>query len=286
VNDSFLILGGDGLLGSALHRHWKNLGREVVITTRTNSAERNTAIKLDLSQTPNAWPSLPQCRVAVLCAAITSLEICRSRPTETRQVNVVHTLELARHLVRRGIFVVFISSNLVFDGNKPFRKLNEPPSPQTEYGRQKTETENGLKELKGETAVIRLTKVVHPNLPLLCSWRESLRQGQAIHPFTDFVCSPIGLLPTVRAIAKVAEGRLSGVWHLSGNDDITYAAIGRLVAEYNKFDPSLVQPAFSRDRAHLEHQPAHSTLDASRAREDLGFEILDPATAIIQHCHS
>jgi dTDP-4-dehydrorhamnose reductase len=280
VNQRLLIVGADGLLGGALRRHWRQRGCEVAATSFLNLADSEGVQHLDLAQPQETWPALPPCRAAVLCAAITSLEQCRRDPAATRHINVTQTLALAQRLVGQGCFVVFISSNLVFDGSKPCRNPAEPACPQTEYGRQKAEAEAGLTGLGERAAIVRLTKVFHSEMPLVCGWMKSLREGKAVQPFTDLICSPITFHATIQTIAAVTERQASGLWQLSGSADISYAGIAAHVARRAKCDPALVQPATSRGVVSLEHLPAHSTLDATQSQTELGFEILDPLTVI------
>ena len=128
---------------------------------------------------------------------------------------------------------------------------------------------------------MRLTKVIHPDLPLMRGWIHSLREGKPISPFQDFVCSPITLDATVNALAEIAAHRRAGIWQLSASADITYAGIARCLAQGGGFDSALVQPVSAR-AGMLEHLPQHSTLDPSRAHRELGFEVLDPESVIEQ----
>ena len=81
---------------------------------------------------------------AVLAAAVTKLDACERDPEATARVNVEANLALAAMLASQGVYVVFLSSNQVFDGTRPHRLGSEPTSPQTVYGRQKAEVESRL----------------------------------------------------------------------------------------------------------------------------------------------
>ena len=275
ATDTLLVVGADGLLGSTLLEHARAQGRPA-LGTALAPRPGSTLLPLDLAALNDDWTPPPGCRSAVLCAAITSLEACRKDPTGTRQINVVQTLRLVRLLAASGIFVTFISSNLVFDGTGPHVPANAAPQPRTVYGRQKAEVEAGLSSLGPRAAVVRLTKVMHARWALFQGWIQELRAGRTIQPFADFVCSPIPLPLVVRGLAEVATGRKSGIWQFSGDADVSYAAIGRRLAQKLEANPALVQPVTSRDRVSLEHNPAHTTLDASRARDELGL-VFPPA---------
>jgi dTDP-4-dehydrorhamnose reductase len=249
-------------------------------TSLLDLSDKDGVQYLDLAQPPETWPQLPPCRAAVLCAAITSLETCRRAPEATRLVNVTRTLELAQRLAGQGAFLVFISSNLVFDGSKPWRDAAEAPCPVTEYGRQKAEAEAGLARFGNRSAIVRLTKVFHAGLPLMRNWMTALEQGQCVKPFSDLLCSPITLPATIQAIARVAENQRSGIWQLSGSRDISYAGIARHLAARRRFDPALVQPISALSSGPVEFLPACTTLDATRAKNELGFAILEPEAAL------
>ena len=280
MNPRYLVAGADGLLGGTLRRYWLQQGHEVASTSLLPLENGEGVLHLDLAQSPDKWPELPSCRAAVLCAAITNLEQCRRDPAGTSRVNVTHTLELAQRLLERNCFVVFISSNLVFNGDKPVCPPDEPFSPRTEYGRQKAQLEASLSTLGDRVGIVRLTKVMHAGLPLIRGWKQALGEGKPITPFTDLLCSPITLDATVRILAKVAENELGGVWQLSGTADISYAEVAQRLVRHGGYDGALIRPLLARETANLEHLPRHTTLDASRSKKTLGFEILDPASVL------
>lgn len=276
-----LIVGADGLLGSALHQHWVAQGRQVVSTTRRLGVRAGGVIRFDLAAPAERWPQFPRCKAAVLCAGVTNGEQCRRDPEGTRHVNVRQIVHLAEKLAEQGSLVVFVSSNLVFDGTKPLRRANEVVSPMTEYGRQKADAEKALAGLGSLGAVVRLTKVFHPEMALMRGWERDLKQQRPIAPFHDLVCAPISLLDTVTAIAAIVEHRRSGVWQLSARADISYADVARILAGRKNLDEKLICPVSCRSRGGLEHLPLYTSLDTTEAEAVLGFKAEEPS-AIIQ----
>lgn len=279
LSERLLIVGADGLLGGALRRHWQQAGHDVLATHLLEIPDKQGAIFLDLSQPPETWPVLPACRAAVLCAGITSVEKCRNEARVTRLINVTRTVQLAERLIRRGAFIVFISSNQVFDGTRPRRQADEPFSPRTEYGRQKAEAEQALSQWPGRTAVVRLTKVFHPGLPLVVRWLETLSLAQSINAFTDYVCSPIELSTVVSGLAPIAENQLAGRWQFSGPADVSYFEIAQQLARSCGHEVGLVRPGSGR-AANPEHLPAYTSLDADRARRELHLAFPAPSVVI------
>lgn len=196
---------------------------------------------LDLTTPSREWARLPACDVAILCAARAGLRDCEEHPEETAFINVQQTIELARRLRDAGAFVVFPSTNLVFDGHDPAPTPATEPSPVTEYGRQKAEAERGLLAL-GEAAVARLGKVLHPRLPLLVEWAAALRRGEVIRPFADARLSPVPAGFVAEALLAIGQQRARGIHHLSSSGQLTYADLARELAASLGKSASLVQP--------------------------------------------
>ncbi len=237
-----LVIGGDGLIGHALTRRLAGQRQEVLATTRRPDHVSPARLLLDLSCDAPNWRPPPDCSVAFLCAAITSQEQCLRDPAGTEQVNVTRTLELARCLFEAGIFVVFLSTNLVFDGANPMSKISDAPSPQTEYGRQKALAEQSLLALGSRVAVVRLTKVFHGGMPLLQKWAKALRQGETIFPLNDLRCSPVSLDFVLHALDRIGGKFASGIFQVSGERDVAYAEIAADLARRLNVDERLVQP--------------------------------------------
>ena len=281
---SLLVVGADGLLGGSLVDLGRRDHQPVHGTTLLPASPPAPDLApLDLTRPLDGWTPPPGVRSAILCAAITRLDACRNDPAGSRLINVDRTLELARRLTDAGVFVTFISSNLVFDGTLPRLAADAPFRPQTEYGRQKAEVETALRELpRPLTAVVRLTKVLHSKWPLVQGWLDALRAGRPVQAFADFVCAPIPLALVVRGLNAVSRGRRSGTWQFSADTDVSYADIARHLARGIGAPESLVEAVPSDTRTNLEHNPAHTTLDASRARSELGLAFPPPLATVEQ----
>ena len=70
----------------------------------------------------------------------------------------------------------------------------------------------------------------------------------------------------------VAETRLSGVWQISGERDVSYAEIARAGARLVGADEGLVQPVRAADVGYSERIRENTTMDISRLRDALGIQ--------------
>ncbi len=221
-----LIIGGDSTIGSALATFWKINGIPHHSSTRKRQTVSGHRPYLDLGS--KTWPQLEtaQYEAAVFCAAATKLDHCENDPQATAKINVEATVELASFLSRRGTRLLLLSTSQVFDGSKPGWKVTDFVCPVNEYGRQKAEAERFILQMP-LSAVLRLTKVVHPEMHLLKEWQESLKNGQPIEAFADMYIAPIQLDDVVMRIDSLIRNQETGIYHFSGKLDISYYSFAK-----------------------------------------------------------
>lgn len=278
---SILVTGADGTIGRRLVLALEREGKCVWASTRRQAESGKNRVFIDLAETAcEARLPLDTIRSAVLCAAVTSMERCRLEPAATRRINVENTVAVAKRLIDAGIFVVFLSSNTVFDGQTAFPGASDRTNPQTEYGRQKVQAEERLLHLGGEVAVVRFAKVIAPDMPLLSSWARDLIAGKVIYPFSDGVMAPVSTSFVVDLLIRVLAQRLTGIIQASARDDISYETAARYIAAKLAADARLVEPIFSK-QAGVAPGPRHTTLDTSRLAE-VGLEAPPPTHALDQ----
>ena len=272
-----LIVGSDGNFGRALGKRLRKGRHEVLETTRKTDTLSGSRIFLDLGGDLSSWKPPTDTSVAFLFTAETSIEKCQSNPIETARINIRQTLELSRSLTDSGVFVVFPSTNLVFDGSVPKRKVTDPVCPRLEYGKQKASTERQLLQMGDLVSVIRFTKVIPKQYSLFEDWRQALLAGESIHPYSDLMVSPVPLDLALDVFTQIRNERLSGITHVSGTRDVSYADIALHIAKHFSADEKLIQAkSASETGLHDGHLPRHTTLDTTRMQRELGLEAPDP----------
>lgn len=269
-----LVVGGDGLIGHAVAGRLRRDGHDVVATSRRSVPALPS---LDLARDASSWPIPHGIGLAYICAAITSIEACTIRRDEAWAVNVEGTTAIAQRLVEAGSRVVFLSSNMVFDGSTPFTPAGAETCPRTDYGRMKVEAERRLLALGDAVWVVRLTKVFGPNPPLVSRWRRSLTAGEPVHPFADMVLAPLSAAFAADVLARLAGSGGHGILQVSATADIGYVEVATRLAQLVGAPRELVQPLGSGT---VGGAPLHTTLDAARLREQFGLHAPSPWDAI------
>lgn len=282
----FLLVGGDSEIGAATHAHLRARGIPSAATTRRAERASPERPLLDLANLPEDWQPPAGTRAACIFVAKARLADCAADPTGSSHINVTQTLKLIEYLLARDVYVLFLSTNQVFDGETAGVGADTPPSPVSEYGRQKARTEAALRAhiaSGAPAAILRLAKVVSPDMALIKGWAGSLSRGEPIRAFHDMMLAPTPTDLTVSAIVKLLGERASGIFQLTGPQDVSYAQVGARVARRLGAPPALVIEVSAASAGMPPGAtPRHTTLDSSLLRERYGltvpgpWEVLDP----------
>ena len=279
-----LLVGGDSEIGAATAGLLRGQGAPVVTTTRRPERLADNVMLLDLSQPLGAWEPPAGVEAACIFAAIARLAVCADDPEGSARINVDQTLALTERLVTRGIYVLFLSTNQVFDGSIAEVSPEAPTCPVSEYGRQKARTEAALRAMMDGGApvgILRLAKVVSPDMPLVRGWVSTLKSGQPIRAFHDMPMAPAPTQIVCTAIAKLLQDRAQGVFQLTGPRDVSYLDIGCHVAERVGAPRSLVESISATAAGQPPGStPRHTTLDSTVLRDRYGLVVPDVWTVV------
>lgn len=150
-----LIIGGSGLLGKALR-----LRLDCVAPSRSEFDLRGG----DLSV-------LPDCDTAYLCAGIRYFQKCEGSAS-VFQADVDGNLRVARHFLKRGTFVVFVSSDAVEN------------MAHTAYGRNRLLVEMSL-IMQPNVAIIRASRFTEETVGKLADFIIGVGRTQGLHYWRD-----------------------------------------------------------------------------------------------------
>lgn len=260
------------MIGRGLAAYFRREGGNVIGTSRRQESVGGDNISLNLEEVISGWKPPRPVKTAYICAGVTRLDDCRRDPLRSARINVTCTCALAKALMEQGAFVVFLSTNQVFDGRIPHVRPDHPRSPKSEYGWQKAKAEQILGQWPKNVATVRLSKVLGPD-SLFTEWSRFLKADRIIRPFTDMVLSPVPLDTVASALGRIGNRRSGGIWQISGERDVSYARAAKWGAEVLESDSGLIKPWKTADAGvEVEAVWQNTTMDTERLREELGLE--------------
>lgn len=170
-----VLLGGDGLLGSAFRRAWS--GNPAFEIKEFPRAELNLTRPDQIHQTLDhtAFDLL------INAAAYTQVDDAEVQPDLAMAVNAHAAGTLAKLCADRGARMVHFSTDYVFDGLKtePYTE-SDPPHPLGTYGRSKAEGEALVAAASPHHLIIRLAWLFGPGRDAFPEWvlHQALRHNE------------------------------------------------------------------------------------------------------------
>jgi len=276
-----LIIGMHSTIGFALYRELMTAGWTVYGTTRRDDKLNDNIYHLDMADV-SAFKFTRSLDVVYLCAGMTKITDCEQDPSYARRINVEATIQLAHSFLQQGIHVIYLSSNAVFDGKHAKYRTTDRQNPTTLYGEYKACVENELLRFDKLVTIVRLTKVLTPDYALMVQWIDRLNRREVIKPFHDLNVSPISVNMVTRCLQQIAQQKLSGIIHLSGSDDVSYAELAHYLACMLGADNQLIQPISSANSSYL---PFYTSLDMTETNTRLNLEAISFA-AVMRELYS
>ena len=192
-------------------------------------------------------------------AALTSVEVCESKPDLCQRLNVDASAYFANLCAEKDIHLTFLSTDFVFDGkNGPYAEDDEC-RPCNAYGQSKWDAER-LIEATGCRAAILRTILVYgviadANRSNIVLWAKGkLENGEAIRAVSDQWRMPTWVDDLV-AVRLFTLETAQGIYHISSDNFYSIRELALLVAEQWQFWIKLAGRG-ERSRNRPSHKPS------------------------------
>lgn len=212
-------------------------------------------------------------QLLIHCAAIAQFPVCQSNPELAQRVNVGVTRQLLR--IAADIPFIFLSTDLVFDGEKGNYVEGDSLNPLSIYGRTKAEAEDQVREHECHT-VLRLSLTGGHSQKKNRGFNEEMknawRAGTELNLFVDEFRCPSSAEVIARAIWEVAAKRARGTFHLCGRERLSRYQIGQLLAQkHPELQPKINQT--SRKTYQGPPRPPDTSMNCAKVQKLLSFEL-------------
>jgi len=239
-----VISGATGLLGRAIHKEMFINGYPhlTVVGLTKNRYKPDSGLrvcdltdfealeKLFLEEKPNVF---------IHAAAERRPDIAEKNQAYTTEINLSVTKKISDLCVKYKCWMLFISTNAVFDGKNPPYAPNAKPAPLSHYGRTKAEAEDYLRATS-EPGILRLPVLYGPvEYPEESSLTIIAKQVLAQVPVSldhYTIYSPTFVDDVARCVHKILHRKeehctLQGTWHFSAEERFTKYELGVLMGE-------------------------------------------------------
>jgi dTDP-4-dehydrorhamnose reductase len=276
-----LIIGKSSFIGSAITDLAIAEGMEVTFTSRE---DESSPCYLDLGSIKDEWVPPTNVDIIILCAAATSMKWCETNSLASWKINAEAPGIIARAIQKQKKKMIFLSSEQVFSGTIHRPSVKTPKSPQSVYGKQKAKAEELVQANLTNSAIVRLTKVVHPKLRLFCDWSAQLAKNQPIEAYKDLLFCPISLEYVAQNIIHLIKEFKKGTYHLSGECEISYQTAAEWMLDFKGLKAELVKGVASPKEIHRPHSALEPYLPGDRGGSPINAK--DTLTKVFQEMNS
>jgi dTDP-4-dehydrorhamnose reductase len=282
MKDRLFLTGCTGFLGGHLASraspHW-----EVHASYRTQTAGCGGVkwVRADLTDAASIEEALVRIRprAVIHAAARSDIDACETDRAGALAVNTDASVAMARACRGLGARFVFVSSDMVYDGERGMYGEDDEARPVNFYGETKRLAERGVLDAHPEAVCCRSALIYGLPAPGGASFfsrgLEALRSGRPVTLFDDQFRTPVAVQNLADALIELAASGARGLLNLGGSERISRYAFGLKTAEVFGIDPSLVRRSSMNDVRPAAPRPRDVSMSTAKAEVLLETRLLD-----------
>lgn len=277
--NTVLVTGGCGLIGSSIP------GDDLILTDILPGAPVHLDVT-DAEETRAVIALHKPCAV-VHCAAWIEPDQCERDPLGGFKVNVMGTQNVLAACKAAGAKMVYLSTQLVFDGAKQAPYAEEDAcAPLQQYGLTHFCAEQYARGY--DNHLIIRTSLCHGccrngRVYGFVYWvLDSLRAGKTIDVVDSFWTTPTVASEVGAALRTLIERNAVGTYHCAGNRYLNRYEYAVAAAQKAGLDASRIRKIGVADlmKKWVARRPLHAGLDSGKLRRDCGIAMGDPLDSI------
>lgn len=216
------------------------------------SLSRETGVDITDAASLTAVKNYPQANFVIHMAAKADVDGCEldkslGETGEAWRVNVEGTRNVAEICRETGKKIIYISTDFVFDGEKPEGELygeEDSPNPINWYAKTKYEGEKVVEKSGADYAVARLAYPYRAKFEtkkdFMRAIKDRLSQNLPVKGVTDHIFCPTFIDDLALALDGLISNDAVGIYHVVGSQALTPCEAAERIAEAFDLDKSLV----------------------------------------------
>jgi dTDP-4-dehydrorhamnose reductase len=211
--------------------------------------------------------------------AVSNVDLCETERERALAVNAGSSAVFAGLCGKAGSRMVFVSSDMVFDGKKGMYAESDAANPLNYYGETKRIAEERVLEACPASVCARAALIY--GIPAMGGTSFSyqmlkrLEAGKEVGLFDDQYRSPVPVRTLAAALLELASLSHAGILHLGGAERIDPYTFGMRVAGAKGYSQSLIRRIRMDDVPSKAARPRDVSMDVSRAKAVLKTRLPD-----------
>jgi len=267
-----LVTGASGLLGTRLCELAIKKNYKVYSAYSQHKPLHGTPFELDIIDRKADEEIFMKIKpeVVVHAAALSDVDKCEKEKDLAWKVNAEATAEMARLCVRHDAFLVYVSTDYVFNGEKGSYKETDKTAPVNHYGFTKLKGEEFVKESNAEYCIAR-SSVIYGAIPAggktnFALWlMGKLKAKEEARIAIDQWNSPTLNTNLAEMILEIVERKITGTFHLAGATRLSRYEFAKSIAGEFSLDTSFMKQVSSEAIQWVAKRPKDSSLRVDKA---------------------
>ena len=264
-----LVTGSAGLVGQQVVKDLSNT-HQVFSCYNKLKPEYGDSVKMDLKNCEMISSILTEKKpdIVIHLGAMTGVDLCEKEKTSASEINTKATEIIAKECSKLNSFLVYVSTDYVFDGNLGMYKEDNVTNPLGFYGESKLEGEKVVQNFSTNWCIARTSTPfgLHPTKKSFPMWViENLQKQKQIDILIDQFTSPTYIPNLSRMLIEISERRITGVIHTAGASKISRYQMASMVSDKLNLDGALLKQISIDKMKWVAQRPKDSSLDVSRA---------------------
>jgi len=287
MKSKLLVLGGSGLVGSTIVNYAKN-NYDTIFSYNSNkiNISNTKSFQIDLLNDHTKIETIIENykpNIIINTIAHSSVDLCEEDHFIADKLHIETTKKIANVCAKINSKLIFLSTDAVFEGklNKQYVE-NDVTKPINYYGETKLKAEKIVLNTSSNNVVLR-TAVIYGfhEKSRFTNWiLDYLKNGKSVDPFSDQFNTPTLVDDLVKAILKIIENNISGLYHATGKTCVNRYEFSKLLAKKFSLDETLIHPVTKFEKKQYAPRPISTCLNSTKLENLINFSFSDISSGI------
>ena len=206
--------------------------------------------------------------VVIHLGAMTGVDLCEKEESMAFDINSKATQIIAQQCSILNTFLIYVSTDYVFDGNSGMYYEDDIPNPLSIYGKSKFDGEKMVQNFSSDWCIARTSTPfgLHQTRKSFPTWViENLQKQKQIDVLSDQFTSPTYVLNLSKMLIEISERHLNGIFHVAGATKISRYEMASIISDKLNLDEKLLRKILINELKLEASRPKDSSLNISKA---------------------
>ena len=275
MNNSLLICGGSGLLGSSfikiLHKkfdiiHATYLNKKIDNNLNINYHKINFLSEIEIKKLLLKIKPF----IVINCVGLADVDYCQNNPKKAHKLNFI-TLKNLSNLLDPKTKLIHISTDQLFSDKKKSHLESSKTKPINTYAKTKLLADKYLLKNRKNSLIIRTNFYGHSS-DHKESYSEkiysSLKKNENLYLSDEIYFNPVNTIDLVNLTYKILKKNVSGIFNISSDVPISKYKFGKLISKRFNLDEKLIKKISNVDKSKTK-RPLNMVLSNSKIKKYL-----------------